>query len=230
MTRTWMCADWHLGHMNILRLEHGRPGNGPTVEDAIREHDEILIDRHNALVGPDDVVWVLGDAAMGDITASLANCARMNGRKFLVCGNHDRPAMTTGAKRDRWIQRYKDEGGFAAVYLTEGACDGRRSLNVHLPPSRMVQVSHYPYQGDSQGEDRYVDRRPRDDGEWLVHGHVHSAWKTNGRMINCGVDVWDYQPVPTDVIVGIIDANQSTWTTRDPDVWQRATDGSPTPG
>ncbi|MGI8875264.1 MAG: hypothetical protein ACR2KP_13270 [Egibacteraceae bacterium] len=25
----------------------------------------------------------------------------------------------------------------------------------------------------------------------LKHGHVHSSWRTNGRMINVGVDVWD---------------------------------------
>ncbi len=203
----WFTADWHLGHEKILQFEPGRPGLGPTMVDSIKEHDEILIERHNAVVAPDDVVWVLGDAAMGPITDSLAKCARMNGRKLLVCGNHDRPAMTTDPdKRAAWIERYKTEGGFAEVYLTDGAGQGRQSLNVHIPGARMVQVSHYPYTGDSQDTDRYADRRPRDEGVWLLHGHVHSGWVTrpDERMINVGVDVWDYQPVSADTVADIL--------------------------
>ena len=49
--------------------------------------------------------------------------------------------------------------------------------------------------GDSGEEDRYVDRRPADDGGWLLHGHVHERWRWHRRMINVGVDVWDYRPV-----------------------------------
>lgn len=90
---TWFTSDWHLGHRNVVTLGEGRPFA------SIEEHDEALIARHNALVSPDDLVWVLGDVAMGDITASLAKCARMNGRKILICGNHDRTDIGSRAGR-----------------------------------------------------------------------------------------------------------------------------------
>lgn len=196
--RRWVTSDWHFGHRNILHLGEGRPFA------TIEEHDEALITRHNALVAPDDEVWVLGDVAMGDITESLVKCARMNGHKILICGNHDRPAMTDDPeKRARWTRRYMDEGGFSGVLLVENA------TTVKLPDGRLVKASHYPYAGDSQdGPDRYTERRPVDEGGWLLHGHVHHSWRVNGRQINVGVDVWDYEPVRAERIMELITANR----------------------
>jgi calcineurin-like phosphoesterase family protein len=41
---------------------------------------------------------------------------------------------------------------------------------------------------------------------WLLHGHVHEKWRQQGRMVNVGVDVWDFTPVAEDVITGRMDA------------------------
>lgn len=189
---TWFTSDWHLGHRSILSLGEGRPFA------SIEAHDEALIARHNALVAPDDLVWVLGDVAMGSITESLAKCARMNGRKILICGNHDRLAMNEDLeKRWRWIERYEDEGGFDPVF-TLSVCSTR--IN-----GTTVKLSHYPYAGDSRdGPDRYPERRPIDEGGWLLHGHVHHRWRVNGRQINVGVDAWGYEPVPAERIAELI--------------------------
>jgi len=48
---------------------------------------------------------------------------------------------------------------------------------------------------DSHDHDRYAEQRPVDRGAWLLHGHVHERWQQRGRMINVGVDAWDYRPV-----------------------------------
>ena len=69
---------------------------------------------------------------------------------------------------------------------------------------------HFPYEGDSHDHDRYPDHRPLDDGEWLLHGHVHQRWRVRGRMINVGVDVWDYAPVPEDELVALLTADDTT--------------------
>ena len=42
-------------------------------------------------------------------------------------------------------------------------------------------------------------------GDTLIHGHVHTLWKDkmadNGvRLINAGVDVWDFKPVDIEVL------------------------------
>jgi calcineurin-like phosphoesterase family protein len=196
----WFTADWHLGHQRILNLGAGRPFT------TIEAHDEHLIRVHNSRVRPDDIVWVLGDVAMGHIAESLANCRRMNGRKFLVCGNHDRPTQWQHRpdKCADWTRRYLLDGGFTAVVLD----DPPGSVTVQLPQGHTATLSHYPYAGESgpNRPDRYSDRRPQDLGRWLLHGHVHDAWDTRGRQINVGVDRWGYGPVNADDIADIITA------------------------
>jgi calcineurin-like phosphoesterase family protein len=189
----WLTSDWHLGHRRILELGSGRPF------DSVEEHDETLVAWHNELVGADDVVWVLGDVALGEIGRSLANCARMNGQKILVCGNHDRPVMTHDpAKRALWTRRYLTEGKFARVLIADP------TVTVPLPGGPGIAASHYPYAGDHPGlPDRFVERRPPDHGGWLLHGHVHDSWRVNGRQINVGVDVWDYRPVRAERILAL---------------------------
>ena len=67
-----------------------------------------------------------------------------------------------------------------------------------------VELCHFPYRGDSQYEDRYLEARPVDTGAWLLHGHVHETWKQWGRMINVGCDVWDYRPVAASELAALI--------------------------
>ena len=67
---------------------------------------------------------------------------------------------------------------------------------------------HFPYRGDSHDHDRFVAHRPVDRGAWLLHGHVHERWQERDRMINVGVDAWDYRPVAEEQLAGlIVDAN-----------------------
>src|ERR1700723_2105463 len=66
-------------------------------------------------------------------------------------------------------------------------------------------VSHLPYMDDSDSgyNARYPQFRPKDNGEWLLCGHVHDSWKTKNRMINVGVDVWNFTPVPYEELLAI---------------------------
>jgi calcineurin-like phosphoesterase family protein/RNAse (barnase) inhibitor barstar len=183
---TWFTSDLHLGHANIIRY-CARPFAD------VAEMNAGLIERWNATVSPTDTVWVLGDVAMGHIADSLQLIGDLHGTKYLVTGNHDRcfdADRNPGGKATAWEQRYLD-AGFATVHhgevsLTLDLVDGGRLA---------VRACHFPYCGDSGDEDRYVDRRPVDDGGWLLHGHVHERWRWNRRMINVGVDAWDYVPV-----------------------------------
>lgn len=193
---TWWSADMHFGHQRIIELA-GRPFG------SVDEMNETIIDRWNETVAPDDTVWVLGDVAMGQIGDSLAMCARLAGRKLLVLGNHDRPFAgysKTPEKRISWAGRYRDEGGFSDI-LT--------SCEVHLPGvADPVAVSHFPFEGDTDGEDRYVRYRPTPTGRWLLHGHIHEMWKVRGRQINVGVDAWSFHPVSSETIANIIHAEE----------------------
>lgn len=216
----WFTADWHLGHERIIEL-CDRP-----FESVAQMNDE-LIDNHNALVDQNDVVWMVGDMIMGDIEAGLALVSRINGRKHLICGNHDRPFEGDGTnprKSAEWRARYLD-AGFASVVTGKGMLHTRKrggrveraGLPIRLALGAFAQhkliVSHFPYSGDTQGEDRYIAHRPQrpaaPDTAWLICGHVHNAWdiRVPERMINVGVDAWGFAPVPAEVITTTMEEN-----------------------
>lgn len=184
----WFTADLHLGHQNIVRY-CDRPYR------SVEQMNTDLVTRWNDRVAPGDTVWVLGDVAMGQIAANLPLARRLHGTKHLIAGNHDRCWAGHGAKAARSVPMYRD-AGFATV---------RTSAEVELAGRRTL-MNHFPYEGDSHDEDRFVAWRPTDEGEWLLHGHVHTTWRQNGRMINVGVDVWDLAPVPADTIAELIEA------------------------
>jgi calcineurin-like phosphoesterase family protein len=183
----WFSSDLHFGHANIIGYSQ-RPFRD------VGAMDRALIERWNAVVEPSDTVWVLGDIALGRIDDSLPLVRQLNGIKRLVAGNHDRCWPALGAKADKWTERYLD-AGFAEITANE------ISLTVG---NTVVRACHFPYRGDSHDHDRYVDERPVDDGGWLLHGHVHERWRQRDRMINVGVDAWNYRPVSEVELAGLI--------------------------
>jgi calcineurin-like phosphoesterase family protein len=229
---TWFSADLHLGHEKILTLGSGRPFS------SIAEHDETLIQNWNDRVSRDDVVWVLGDVAMGDIGESLEACRELRGHKYLICGNHDRPFAgwrgQTPEDMALWRDCYMRVGGFRGVNTwAHFARSGLATPHVLRPssgaPTRRVELSHFPWSADdgTPGEDRYAPWRPRPplgQAGLLLHGHVHDAWQTrpllgpSGRsrarqmrhlQINVGVDVHDFAPVHADTVDDLLYAAEA---------------------
>jgi calcineurin-like phosphoesterase family protein len=84
--RTWVAADHHFGHINILNFKR-EDGTPLRPFKNIEEHDEEIIRRHNAVVGETDRVYLLGDVCIN--RRSLHQLGRLNGRLVLVKGNHD---------------------------------------------------------------------------------------------------------------------------------------------
>ncbi len=82
MSRTWVCADHHFQHRNIVKFTR-KDGTKLRPFDTIEEHDETIIARHNSVVHPDDRVYCLGDFGNPRIAE------RLLGRLVLVKGNHD---------------------------------------------------------------------------------------------------------------------------------------------
>lgn len=77
-------ADLHFGHFGIITFENGRVQFKTT-----EEHDQFIIDNWNAVVKPQDKVYVLGDVAMN--RRCISTIDRCNGKKILIKGNHDEP-------------------------------------------------------------------------------------------------------------------------------------------
>lgn len=53
--------------------------------------------------------------------------------------------------------------------------------------------------------EKYHKKRPRDRGQFLLHGHTHRKQKSYGRAIHVGVDGWDFKPVNIQDISHMID-------------------------
>jgi calcineurin-like phosphoesterase family protein len=84
----YFTSDTHFGDARRIRVDK-RPFKN------IGEHDATLIARWNAVVGPADDVYHLGDFAVTmDAVAVESWLAALNGRKHLIVGNNDSPAVT----------------------------------------------------------------------------------------------------------------------------------------
>lgn len=133
---------------------------------------------------------------MGQLSHTLPLAADLHGRKVLLTGNHDRC----------WSGHEKGVEAATRRYLDAGFDETRQGTVCLDIDDMAVRASHFPYRGDSHDRDRFVDHRPADEGSWLLHGHVHERWKVRDRMINVGVDVWNYAPVSENAISGLLAA------------------------
>ena len=84
MVDIWIISDTHFGHANIIKY-----CNRPF--DSVEEMNEVMIQRWNAVVKPQDHVYHLGDVASSQQMLN-AVMPRLVGHKRLVLGNHDNHA------------------------------------------------------------------------------------------------------------------------------------------
>ncbi len=85
---TFFTSDTHFGHGGALGLFRRPFGS-------VAAMNEELIARWNATVGPEDEVWHLGDFAIRQPAARVAQWLfRLNGSKHLIAGNNDPPGTT----------------------------------------------------------------------------------------------------------------------------------------
>jgi calcineurin-like phosphoesterase family protein len=200
--KTYFTADTHFGHARIIELAH-RPF--ADVEEMNRE----LLERINSTVSSEDRLVILGDICMGKLEESLPLLAEIRAKELiLVPGNHDRWSLAyhhrgedVAAKRHEFRLRY--EAQRARTIAFQDAAPSGWSLfgltgdwETLATPLGAAWFSHYPYEGDSQGEDRAAFLRVEDDGvSPIIHGHVHEEWQIRGRQFNVGVDVNEFAPV-----------------------------------
>jgi calcineurin-like phosphoesterase family protein len=180
----YLTSDHHFGHHNVIEY-CGRP-----YKDVYHMNQD-MIDRWNSIVSPSDHVVYLGDFCMNPkYYGILKNLNRKSIDIYL--GNHDLGFPNKPKKIERLL-----EFGFDSVHLHG---------ELEISPGVVVNLSHMPYKGsgDRSYTERYTDQRLEDDGRPLLCGHVHEKWKTKDKMINVGVDVWDFYPVSLDQIKELV--------------------------
>lgn len=171
-------SDLHFSHKNVIGFCQ-RPW--PDI-DAMNFG---LICLWNETVKHEDEIFILGDLFFCGTQKAKEILIQLNGKKHWILGNHDWGKI----KPER-----REEFGFESI----------KRYDVIRIGEHRVNLSHFPYVGDHTFEQRFLEERIEDNGDWLLHGHVHCEWKQRDRMINVGVDVWNYKPVSEVQLLEII--------------------------
>lgn len=96
---TWFTSDSHYSHSNIIKYS-----NRPFASKF--EMNSKLMENWNTKINQDDTVYHLGDFCFADEQEGQSILDRLNGKKHLIIGNHDK----TGVKLNGWesISPYKE--------------------------------------------------------------------------------------------------------------------------
>ncbi len=171
--------------------------------DSLDHMRSVLVRNYVERVMPEDTCYFLGDVAMGNRDDSLPVFGDLPGYKVAVMGNHDK-AWIGDKKRADWLDRY------LAVF--DEVHDGSYGLSATVGPYP-VTMHHFPWagSGDHLGEERYTEYRLVDNGDFLVHGHMHSKpdQRVRRRMVDIGVDANAFAPVPFKELALTIEAAES---------------------
>ncbi|MGO2110888.1 MAG: hypothetical protein ACTH31_04680 [Pseudoclavibacter sp.] len=182
----FVTSDHHFGHARIIELCE-RPFS------SVSQMNGELIAAWNRVVGPDDTVLHLGDLALGKRDDTIPLTSALNGRRILVPGNHDTISSvyrTSAGNKERTHELLDQHGWTVLPEIVAGTRGGRNLI-----------AAHYPYAGDSHGDDRHVDARPLDEGVPLLHGHTHDRVAgPSGHMFHVGVDAHGFAPIPMSTI------------------------------
>lgn len=138
----WFTSDTHFWHRNIIEYTK-RPF------ESVEEMNQELIKRWNSRVAPEDIIFHLGDFAHCGSKKLKEILDSLNGRKFLVLGNHDWRTFKSEASRV-WF-----EGIAQQMYIR---IDGRK-----------VYLNHFPYLCFTG-----TFKTP-EEATWQLFGHVHSG-------------------------------------------------------
>lgn len=91
MSDIWFISDTHFNHANILKFEdeNGKKFRGDRFS-SLEEMNEIMIQNWNSCIKHQDKVYHLGDVYFGRDEDADKILSRLNGKKRLVLGNHDK--------------------------------------------------------------------------------------------------------------------------------------------
>ena len=166
----------------------------------VEEMNEYMLRKWNRKVRPNDEVVILGDLSWGNAEETNALLNKLNGRLYLIEGNHDHYLSKSGFNKNRfvWIKPYEEMKDYG----------------------RKVVLCHFPimcYNGQYRIDDK---EQPK---TYMLYGHVHDTFdqrlmeqfqditrscereNPDGKtrpipcnMINCFCKYSDYEPLTLD--------------------------------
>lgn len=168
-------SDTHWWHRSIIS-HCNRPWL--SVEDMNRA----LIENWNLRIKKDDFVYHLGDFSFGNKNKQIAILEQLNGKKFLIRGNHDYFTRKEDFKKHfEWIRDY---------YELRLPIEGSKN-------TQTIVLSHYPL----------LTWNLANHGSWHLHGHDHGSLNyldDETTRYDVGVDCNNYLPVTLEEIKTIM--------------------------
>lgn len=118
----------------------------------VNEMNQYMIDKWNRKVRDNDEVVIIGDLSWGNAEETSELTRRLNGRLFLIQGNHDRfvSKTTMDMRRFEWVKPYEE------LYDNR-----RRVVLCHYP----IMCYNGQYRLDENGNPR----------TYMLYGHVHDT-------------------------------------------------------
>lgn len=153
----WFTSDTHFGHAGIIQHSH-------RMFRTVDEMDEVMMERWNERVKPNDHIFFLGDFSFHRPVRTLEILAGLNGIKYLIRGNHDRNNLST-----------------ACVSMFDGGADHYHEITVG---SQLLVLCHFAFRSWNGSHH----------GSWNLHGHSHGNLPSQGRQLDVGVDTHEYYP------------------------------------
>ena len=110
--KVFFTSDTHFYHSNIINF-CGRPFKNVEVMN------ETLIANWNSVVGPDDIIFHLGDFCLGGSAEWINILNRLNGKIYLIVGNHDIKNLRQGyySRFEHIAMQMHIEVGRQKIYL-----------------------------------------------------------------------------------------------------------------
>ena len=191
--KIWVTSDQHFQNRNIwAKYETStRPFNSQG------EHDAMMIHHWNSVVSPDDLVFVLGDFIMGAADGVQPILNRLNGKIYLIKGNHD-----TDSKIEQY-RHYPEKVVSIEDYM------------ILYYKGKFIVMNHYPTMGDSVKNNHLKNDGWKNATEFFgqnyddciyLYGHVHgnAPRDMKNHCYHVGVDTNNLTPVLLDDIVDMI--------------------------
>jgi calcineurin-like phosphoesterase family protein len=169
---TFFTADTHFNHANIIKYCH-RPFA------TAGEMNQVLIDKWNDTVGPDDTVYHLGDFAYGTPDQVFDLVKALNGQIYVIWGNHDQPLRRLTSQMRRHYGRHYDAIKDRLTILGHHA-----EIEIE---GQEITLNHYAMRVWNKSHH----------GSWQLYGHSHGSLPDDPtlRSIDVGVDVHNYRPI-----------------------------------
>lgn len=154
MPSVWLISDTHFGHektCTVFKREDGVTPLRPFT--SAEEMDEVMVQRWNERVKPNDKVYHLGDVVIS--RKHLKTLARLNGDKVLIRGNHDIFKLEDYTEYFRDIRGYHVMNGMILSHIPIHEQQLARfgcNIHGHLHANR---VGEYNIEGQWNPDPRY---------------------------------------------------------------------------